>query len=373
MPPTRQPERFFHGFLEAAPDAVVIIDGGGMVVHINGQTETLFGYSRAELVGGPLEVLMPERFRGTHIAHRGAYTVDPRPRPMGHGLELFGVTKDGREFPIDISISPLPPESGGLYASAIRDMTDHCRLKEELRARSMELEEADRQKDHFLSAVAHELRSPLSALANATELLLSPHLDAAANQRASGIIARQAAHMSRLVDDLLDLARVRRGTLTLCRESIDLRTVVISAVELSAALIETRRHELEIAPCIEPLWVSGDATRLAQVVANLLANAAKYTPPGGRISLSAARDDGTAVIRVRDNGAGIPSEMLSQIFEIFIQIGGGGDAREGGLGIGLALVRQLVELHEGTVTAFSEGRGRGSEFVVRLRLLPDIA
>ncbi|WP_373063036.1 ATP-binding protein [Gemmatimonas sp.] len=371
MPPASQPERIFHGFLEAAPDAVVIIDGGGMVVHINGQTEKLFGYSREEIVGRPLEVLMPERLRSTHIAHRGAYTVDPRPRPMGHGLDLFGVKKDGSEFPIDVAISPLPPESGGLFASAIRDMTDHWRLEEELRARSRELEEADRQKDHFLTAVAHELRSPLSALAHATELLQSPQADSAVSQRASGIIARQTAHMARLVEDLLDMARVRRGTLTLRRQPVDLRTVVLSAVELSATLIESRQHVLEIAPCADPLWVSGDPTRLAQVVSNLLANAAKYTPAGGHISLSAASEDGAAVIRVRDDGAGIPPDMLCHVFELFTQVGSGNDAREGGLGIGLSLVRQLVDLHGGTVTACSEGRGSGSEFVVRLPLLPE--
>jgi PAS domain S-box-containing protein len=371
MPPAGWPERLFHGFLEAAPDAVVIVDRGGMIVQVNGRAEGLFGYPRAELLGRPLEVLMPERFRGSHVAHRQGYSDDMHPRPMGRGLDLIGLRKDGREFPIDISLSPLPSDAGVLMVSAIRDMTDHRRLEDELRARTQELEEADRQKDQLLSAVAHELRNPLSALAYVAQILNDPQAAAAAHQRASGVIERQTAHMSRLVEDLLDAERIRCGKLTLRRESIDLRTFVPRAVEFSHLLIEAREHHLEVVPCTDPLWVSGDPTRLAQVVSNLLTNAAKYTPNGGHIRLTAAREEWAAVVRVRDDGAGIPQEMLSRVFDLFTQIGAAGDAQAGGLGIGLALVRRLVELHGGTVAAYSDGPGRGSEFVVRLPLLPD--
>ncbi len=376
MPPAGWPEMLFHSFLEAAPDAVVIIDGGGVIVQVNSQAEQLFGYPRVELLGRPLEVLMPERLRGSHVAQRQAYSDDMHPRPMGRGLDLIGLRKDGREFPIDVSLSPLPSEAGVLVASAIRDMTDHRRLEDELRARTRELEEADRQKDQFLSAVAHELRDPLSALAYVAQILRSPQADAAVHQMASGALERQTAHMARLVEDLLDLARVRRGKLTLRRKSIDLRTVVPTAVECSHLLIEARKHHLEVAPSAEPLWVSGDTDRLVQVVSNLLSNAAKHTPEGGHIRLMAAREDGTAVVRVRDDGAGIPHEMLSRVFDLFTQIGAEGHDRAGGLGIGLSLVRRLVDLHGGTVAAFSDGLGRGSEFVVRLPLLslgPDAA
>ena len=358
--------RLFHGFLNAAPDAVVIVDGDGMIVQVNSQTEKLFGYPREELLGRPLEVLMPERFRGTHAGKRRAFTADPQPRSMGRGLDLFGLRQDGREFPIDVSLSPLPPEAGILIASTIRDMSAQRCLENELRERTLELEEADRQKDQFLAVVAHEFRSPLAVLTNLAHILRSPQADAAAQQRAVDALGRQTTHMVRLVEDLLDVSRVRRGDVSLRRESVDLWTVFSKAIEMGLTLIESRKHHLEVAQFPEPLWVSGDPTRLIQVVSNLLTNAAKYTPEGGIIWLSAAREDGAVAICIRDNGVGIPREMLSRVFDLFTQVGSGGGSRAGGLGIGLTLVRRLVELHGGTVQVASEGLGHGSEFVVRL-------
>ncbi|MCE9529676.1 MAG: PAS domain-containing sensor histidine kinase, partial [Planctomycetes bacterium] len=273
--PVVQHERLFRGFLEAAPDAVVIIDGEGVIVQVNSQTEKLFGYRREELVGRPLEMLMPERYRGTHVAETRAYAADPHPRPMGRGLDLFGLRRDGHEFPIDVSISPLPPERGLLVASTIRDMTSHRRLEEELRQRTRELEEADRQKDNFLSAIVHELRSPLSVLTLVAQLLRLPQADTKVREKTLSRLERQTAHMARLIEDLLDLTRVRCGTLTLRREVVDLWTVLNNALEMAKPLVESRKHHLVVAQFTEPLWVSGDPTRLIQVVSNLLTNAAK--------------------------------------------------------------------------------------------------
>ena len=365
-PGTTQPERVFDGFLEAAPDAIVVVDGEGVIVQVNSQTEKLFGYRREELLGRLLEILMPERFRGAHVGRRRTFTADSQPRSMGRGLDLSGLRKDGREFPIDVSLSRLPAEAGNLVASAIRDMTAQRGLEEALRRRTRELEEADRQKDQFLAAVAHELRSPLAVLTNVAQLLGVPQAGVAARQRALEALGRQTAHMARLVEDLLDLSRVRRGNVTLRRESVDLWTVLSKAVEMGQSLVEIRKHQLEVAPFKSPLWVSGDPIRLVQVVSNLLTNAAKYTPEGGHIWVSAGLEDSGAAIRIRDDGVGIPQEMLSGVFDLFTQVEPAGEGRAEGLGIGLALVRRLVELHGGTVEATSEGRGRGSEFVVRL-------
>ena len=368
--PAGQPEHHFHGFLEAAPDAVVIIDENGVIALVNSQTEQLFGYGRAELLGRPLEMLMPERYRGSHFAQTRAYTADPRARPMGSGLDLFGMRKDGSEFPIDVSISPLPPQKEIFIASTIRDMTSHRRLEEELRQRTRELEEADRQKDNFLSTVAHELRSPLTVLSLAVQFLRLPQADPRLHEQTLSRLERQTAYMARLIEDLLDLTRVRCGTFTLRREVVDLRSVFVTAAETAQPLIESREHRLELTPFPEPLWVIGDPARLIEVVSNLLNNAATYTPKGGRIWLSAAKEGQTVTVRIRDDGMGIPKEMLSRVFELFARAAPAEDS-SAGLGIGLALVRRLVELHGGTVEATSDGPGKGSEFIVRLPLLPN--
>ena len=366
---TGRAEGLFHGLLEAAPYAIVIVDGSGTIIQVNRQAENLFGFRRDELIGGPVEVLMPERFHRSHVAQRRAYAADPQPRPMGRERDLIGLRKDGHEFPIDVLLSPLPTSAGILVASAIRDMTPHRQLEDALRERTRELEEADRQKDHFLSAVAHELRSPLAVLSQVAYILRSPQAGAEMQQSAVGALERQTSLMVRLVEDLLDLSRVRRGKVSLREEKINLQTVVVAAVEISHPLIVARKHELVVAQLSKPLWVVGDPTRLAQVLSNLLSNAAKYTPEGGHICLTVLGEGQTAAIRVRDDGQGIPQELLSRVFDLFAQVESAQEDGAGGLGIGLALVRQLVEMHGGTVEVFSDGPGRGSEFVVRLPLL----
>ena len=363
----RLAERLFLSILEFNPDAVALVDATGEIIHMNALVEELFGYRRDELLGRPLDVLIPERFRGRHLGHLERYFAAAHPRRMGKGMDLVGLRKDGAEFPIDVALSPLPTEAGILVTAAIRDMTDIRRMEAELRQRSRDLEEADRRKDQFLAMLAHELRNPLAVLSLIGQQLRLP----GAGDRlvwAADVMERQTGTMLRLVEDLLDAARVRQGKVNLSREQTDFSAVVVRAVETSRPLVESRKHALEITLPPQPIWVEGDVMRLGQVVTNLLTNAARYTPECGRINLTVAVEDGNAVLRLRDNGIGIASDMLTRVFDLFTQIEGASGANAGGLGLGLALARRLVEMHHGTVTAKSGGLGLGSEFVVRLPL-----
>jgi signal transduction histidine kinase/ActR/RegA family two-component response regulator len=226
--------------------------------------------------------------------------------------------------------------------------------------------EADRRKDEFLAMLGHELRNPLSPILTGLQLMRLKAPQSCERERL--IIERQVDHMVRLVDDLLDVSRITRGKIQLKRERLDPMAVLTKAVEMTAPLLEQRSHHLQLTPPPEPLIVEGDSARLAQILANLLNNAAKYTDPGGWIHASVAREGEQVALRVRDSGTGISPEVLPKVFEMFVQDGRAIDRSQGGLGLGLAIVRSLVELHGGTVSAHSEGVGRGSEFVVRLPL-----
>ncbi|HZT80802.1 MAG TPA: ATP-binding protein, partial [Gemmataceae bacterium] len=235
---------------------------------------------------------------------------------------------------------------------------------------AQDLAEADRRKDEFLAMLAHELRNPLAPLRNALELLRLNQNDAAAVGQARDMAERQVRQLARLVDDLLDVSRITHGKINLQKEPVEFRRVVERAVESTRPLIAERRHRLEVSAPPEPLWLDADPTRLEQVLANLLNNAAKYTPEGGRIWLEAGRESGEVVARVRDTGIGIAPEMRGRIFELFAQADRSvASPSQWGLGIGLALVKRLVEMHGGAVECHSAGPNQGSEFVVRLPLL----
>jgi CheY-like chemotaxis protein len=237
-----------------------------------------------------------------------------------------------------------------------------------LRQRIRDLEEAQRQTNEFLATLAHELRNPLAPIRSAVSLMQMGGLSDSMREWYGTVIDRQVTHLTRLVDDLLDVSRITSGKIILQKELLELAPVVESAVDSSRPLIEARKHALEVLLPAEPLRVEGDPTRLSQILVNLLNNAAKYTPEGGTIHLSAVREGEQVVIRVRDTGLGMPAELLPRVFDLFTQGDRSQERIEGGLGIGLALVRRLVEMHGGSVAAHSAGPGRGSELVVRLPL-----
>jgi signal transduction histidine kinase/DNA-binding response OmpR family regulator len=229
-----------------------------------------------------------------------------------------------------------------------------------------DVQENNRRKNEFLAMLAHELRNPLAPIKSAVEILQALRLEDETVQWANEVISRQLEQMVRLVDDLLDISRITGGKIQLRREPINAATAVARAVETSRPLLEARKHSLSVTFPPQPVWVDADAVRLSQVLGNLLNNAAKYTEEGGSISLDIASVGAEAVFSVRDNGIGIPAEKISSIFDLFTQVDNSLDRSNGGLGIGLTLVRRMVELHGGTVSAASEGPGRGSEFVIRM-------
>lgn len=360
-------ERLFLESIEANPDAVVLVDEAGEILHANALIREVFGYRREELMGRPIDVLIPERFRNRHANHLGKFFSAAHTRRMGEALELKGLRKDGTEFPIDVALSPLHANGKLLVAAAIRDMSVYRKLEAELRQRSHELEETDHRKDQFLATLAHELRNPLAALSLAGQQLRLPGAHDRV-LRVADVIDKETSHMMRLVEELLDVARIRQGKVNLQMKPVDLVAVAERAVETSRPLIDDRAHAFDFVAPDTPIPVDGDETRLCQVIVNLLTNAARYTPRGGHVWLAIDKDNREAIVRVRDTGTGIAPDMLSRIFDLFTQIDHPDAGADGGLGIGLALVQNLVALHGGTVTASSDGPGKGSEFVVRIPL-----
>ncbi len=282
--------------------------------------------------------------------------------------------------PLVVSGNPLgvltfaTAESGRRYTDTdlalAKDLAHRAAVAIENTRLYQALREADRRKDEFLATLAHELRNPLAPIRNSLQILKMPRLDAATVERSRDMMERQVHQLVRLVDDLLDVSRVMRGKIELRKERVELSTVVARAVETVQPLIEAQGHDLTVQLPSESLALDADPVRLAQVVANLLTNAAKYTEANGGIRLTAQREGGEVVLCVRDTGIGIAPDMLPHIFELFVQADHSSTKAQGGLGIGLTLVKNLVEMHHGTVEANSAGLGRGSEFVIRLPLMP---
>jgi signal transduction histidine kinase/CheY-like chemotaxis protein len=272
-----------------------------------------------------------------------------------------------QQSPVESRIRLLTEADGKrLVLETSRDITERKAAAEAQNRLLVALSEADRRKDEFLAMLAHELRNPLAPIRNSLHIMKRAGVDAAVVGRVREMMERQVQQMTRLVDDLLDVSRITRGKIELRKEAVDLASLVQRTVEATCPLIEDRQQELTVDLPPEPVRLEADPTRLEQVLANLLNNAAKYTDHGGHVWLSARQEGGELVLRVKDTGMGIAADMLPRIFEPFVQSDRVLHQSQGGLGIGLTLVRRLVEMHGGSVTAHSEGPGKGSEFVVRL-------
>lgn len=347
---------------DAINDGVVLLDRAGRAVQINAAMEGILGKSWDDLAGQSIHDLL---------------TISPAPEDSPFLRMLDSGRREAVELNLGdrwlrVTVDPIR-DAGGVVKGGLciaSDITDRRRLEETLKRRAEELAAADRRKDEFLAMLAHELRNPLAPIANSLESIHLEQTDAKAREDSLNIARRQVEHMARLLDDLLDVSRFTRGNVQLRKTTVDLNRVLRRAVETSRPLIKAGGHEFSASLPDAPVWLEGDPTRLAQVVANLLNNAAKYTDQGGRITLTAGREGDEAVVRVRDNGVGLSAEMLPRVFDLFSQEDRSLDRSQGGLGIGLTLVRSLVQHHGGSITADSPGPGLGSEFVVRLPVLP---
>ncbi len=357
----RASEERFRSLLESAPDAMVIVDSDGQIVLVNEQTERMFGYRRAELLGQPVELLMPERFRASHTRHRSGYMGDPHPRGMGIGLELFGLRKDGREFPIEISLSPLKNEQGALVLSAIRDITERKQLESRMH-------EAYRMKSEFLANMSHELRTPLNAIIGFTELMHKERVGPVSPQHKEylGDILSSSRHLLQLINDVLDLAKVEAGKMDFRFEQVDSAALAREVCDTLRGLASSKRLDviLDVDTDLGPVEV--DPGRVRQILYNYLSNAIKFTPDGGRITIRIA-GEGPALFRidVEDTGVGIPEENRSKLFVPFEQLDSGAGKRYSGTGLGLALTKRIAEAHGGRVSVRSTP-GVGSTFSVVL-------
>lgn len=347
------------GILANMDEGFVLFDRDFKILEINDATPQLVGLSREELIGHNHW----ERFPGTKESELGSLYQRVLATQHKESCEFAYRYPDGRERWYEIRAFPVQD----CLAVIFRDITDQRKILETLKL-------ADRRKDEFLAMLAHELRNPLAPIRSAAELLMMDNISGAQVRQSSVVISRQVRHMTSLVDDLLDVSRVTRGLATLRLEEVDLAKVVSDAVEQVRHLLSSKAHQLSIHLASAPAMVLGDSKRLVQIFGNLLNNAAKYTQAGGRIAVHVETPDpGQVSMSVQDNGIGMTPDLTEQAFELFTQANRTPDRTQGGLGIGLALVKSLTELHHGTVVATSGGPGAGSTFTVtlpRLRTQP---
>jgi len=352
----RQNEERFRLMVDGVKDhAFFFVDRDGRVVSWNTGAESIYGYPAADAIGSHISLFFPAE----DVARDTPGHALALARAAGrHEHEGWRVRKDGTRFWADAHMTALYDNDGQLrgFAKITRDLTARRRLEA--------LQENEQQINEFLAMLGHELRNPLAAIVNALGLMRESSARNRAELRA--VLDRQTTHLARIVDDLLDVSRITRGLIALRREILDLNKVTQGAIASCRPLIDARKQEmkLELAPGEVP--VDADPTRLAQIVVNLVSNAVKYTPEGGRITVTVARESDNAVLRVRDTGVGIAPELLPRVFDLFVQGRRSLDRTEGGLGIGLTIVKRLSELHEGSVAVESAGPGQGSAFTVRL-------
>jgi PAS domain S-box-containing protein len=350
--------------VDSSDDAIVSKTLEGRILTWNAGATRIFGYEPDEAIGKPITLIVPPEL---HAEEERILQQLRQGRRIDH-FDTIRVTKDGRRIAISLTVSPIRDATGRVIGASkvARDVSDRKRVEQMRQQTEQTLREADRRKDEFLALLAHELRNPLAPIRYALAANKKVGQSRERRRQSDEIIERQINHMSRLLDDLLDVSRVRHGTLELKMRAIELAAVLSAAIETSRPALDAKHHHLSVEMPEQAVPLNADAVRLAQVFSNLLINAAKYTDPGGHIQLVVTRERGEVVISIRDNGIGLSADALPRLFTIFSQERTTLGRAEGGLGIGLSLVRGITTLHGGRVEARSEGPGKGSEFIVRL-------
>jgi PAS domain S-box-containing protein len=366
----RESEQRFRNMADHAPVMIWVTEADGSCSFLGKTWYQFTGRAAADSLGfGWIDAVHPD---DRNAAREIFLAANERQEAFAHEYRLQG--RNGQYYWVMDAASPRFDDNGTFlgYIGSVIDITKRKQDEEALRESALALKEADRRKDEFLALLAHELRNPLAPIRTGVELMRLAGDDPAVVEEVRTTMERQSQQMVRLIDDLLDVSRITRGTLELRKSRVELAAVVESAVETVDPIIRELGHELKIELPKQPIVVEGDPTRLAQVISNLLNNAAKYMPRGGRIDLRAKRERSTVTISVKDAGIGIPAEMLDRIFDMFIQVDGSLERAHGGLGIGLTLVKRLVEMHGGSVEAQSPGENQGSEFTVRLPIVIEL-
>jgi two-component system CheB/CheR fusion protein len=346
-------------------DAVTVFDRKGRFLAWNEAAIKIYGYSETEALRMSVSDLLPPGARQDHLD----FIQHALHNEASHSYETRRVAKDGRVIDIWLTMSMLRDDVGNVtgVASTERDLTERSMSNAYLRERAEQLAQADHRKNEFLAVLGHELRNPLAALVSATTVLTSDANDVSRKTWAAGVIARQGRALMLLVNDMLDITRITSGNIELNRQTVSLKSVVQSAIEVCQPIVDERRHSLTVSLPPEPVLLYVDATRLSQVIENIVINAAKFTAFGGSIRLSATTTAHRLLLSIKDNGRGIAPAMLGTLFEMFVQGPASGGRRNNGLGVGLSVVKRLVELHGGSVRAISDGV-TGSEFIVDLPL-----
>jgi PAS domain S-box-containing protein len=373
MPDPRQPtpayrDELFYQFVQNVQDhAIFAVDPQGRIRHWNAGAAQIMGFDASEVLGRELNEIFTQEDCDAGIPRLELETAERMGRAAD---ERWHVRKDGSRFWGLGAVTAIRAPDGGLlgFGKIVADRTDLKELQDTLQGRNEALAHADELKNRFLATLAHELRNPQSVLSNSAGVLRRYAADDVRLKAVADMIDRQVRQTQRLIEDLSDLVRSSRGAIQLRLQPLDLREMAHLAADAVQSVIAERHHELATVVPDLPVFVDGDADRIQQVMINLLRNAARYTPPGGRISLSVAAEGGEGVVRIHDTGVGIPSGQLREIFELFTQGHPDNVESRAGMGIGLALARELVELHGGTIQARSDGVGKGSEFIVRLPL-----